>query len=130
MTDLQLKLMEWADKTLSFGCKIISKADLWLTITEVDNGIVYFMEISKRYTVEEILQSKMIKIIWHPYWWERLNYLYMIQNNKISRESVRLFDKIYMSCLDKNKELILKPCIDRPEEWQRFVLEFLESLPK
>ena len=128
MTELQLKIMERADKTLSFGCLLENEYsdDLlyWYTYLwewHSQREQMMFNRDNKSYDYD----LKM-KIIWRPYWFERLIYLALNHSIDNPNEQYIAVDNYICS----NTSLLLKPCIDRPEEWQQLVIEFLETLPK
>jgi hypothetical protein len=74
---------------------------------------------------DERPQDQIANIIWHPYWFERL--LYLALTYEIEQPSEEIL--IVNDYLVENKNLIIKPCIDRPEEWMLLVIDFLNSLP-
>lgn len=67
------------------------------------------------------------EIIGKPYWFDRLIYLYRTSENR-TVEHIGAFS-ILNSIVRDDPNLLLKSCIDRPEEWILLVLNFLNSLP-
>ena len=134
MTDLQLKIMEYSDKTLSFGCRVII-ADYayndkqWQMYWWYRNATIWNEKLQDNYILQDWFISRFVvtSIIWHPYWFERLMYLQRSNELNVYAIGSRLRIQKY---IDDNQELLTKHCIDRPEEGQKLVLQFLETLPK
>jgi hypothetical protein len=114
MSELSLKLMERADKTVSFGCYVID-TNTW-EVTRV------FEQVTRLYY--------HFDVIWHPYWWERLMYFWRKTLHPNSTDDFNEARENVDNYRLDNTDLLLKPCIDRPEEWQQLAIDFLETLPK
>lgn len=143
MTNPQLKIMEQADKTLSFGCIVKSKNYWIVTLTELfdcacDNILSYSIWEKLPHVEPIYLRYKLYsgnvwlddveEAIGRPYWFERLIYLYEINYMKTSNLIAEI--GTITNYLSTHPQLYLKPCIDRPEDWQKLVIDFLETLPK
>lgn len=141
MTELQLKIMDRADKTLSFGCEVMF---LWTTSYIWENTFVertYERTLTDKYGIhfydwyDEYWPLKentrnFNKIIWHPYWFERILYLHWQKLPPSNSQQAINFQKIIYYIKEKNQRPLLEKCTDWDEEWQQIVLDFLLSLPK
>lgn len=140
MTDLQLEIMRlWADKTLSFGCIVeisdtyydaqkYKETNIWNRVKTLSNDIIEWDYIVIWWTVK----NKILQIIWHPITRWRLCYL----NNKINIANINIDLAIDISNkfnaietkLNNNPSLYNKTILERPEETQLLVREFLLSI--
>lgn len=113
--------MERADKTLSFGCIVYEIP--WDNI--LWNQWWYYRYKWWRYDEDRSCD----KIIWHPYWFERIERFTLKFKGTLPYDSWVNRLKV-MHYIWNNPDLLLKPCIEFPIEWQKLVLNFLQTLPK
>lgn len=143
LTDKQLKIMEWSDKTLSFGCIILQcnrhsritavqdEEDYFFLQTEMDGNELYGSDDDgyllwwyKNLWFETC--ESLDDIIWHPMTRGRLCYLYDESGENIV--SLGILAEIRVK-LKKEKDTH-KTVLERSEEVQDLVIAFLETLPK
>jgi hypothetical protein len=147
LTQKQLRIQSRADKTLSFGCIITLKQESdyrhnheMIFCWEWDRWDKYFLSNWDDafnlypYRFEDLFIEDnegeaecLHKIIWHPMTRGRLSYLYLRHRNyDWAKES---FDKLKAMFWFSDHNLIQKTILERPEELQDLVIEFLECLP-
>ena len=133
LSELQKQIMQlWADKSLSFGC--ICE---FVTKQYYDKYIVIYQWVAGKQKVFAEINSleKDIncfydpdwdyEIIWHPITYSRLCYLYWSQKNE------NLLTREWIACNNKftyNPEYIKQSILERPEELQLLVRDFLLSI--
>lgn len=128
LTPLQLECQKlWADKSLSFGCMILMQDDdydlcIW-RITWLHNWLDYV------FTTDIWVIWEAIENYWHPIRYDRLCYLYLnsVKIWKISSLSVWRFISVQEN-LESNIELYNQSILERPEELQLLVRDFLLSI--
>lgn len=134
MTDLQLKIQQRADKTLSFWCFISwdNWANKWFEcMVRVD------YEWWERFIVTESWMElwlnaptwyyKKYEIIWHPMNRWRLCYIVRVCHEK--KIDHTMFDRVSEYHMKYDSEVLQWDVLTRPEDFQKRVLAFLESLP-
>ena len=128
MTDLQLKLMDRADKTKSFWCLINTKFDWVCTICDDKNYL--WMKLYGWMWVIWILpniDNQITDIIWHPITYWRLCFL----SETSPKETNIISAYIRMSLKFREyPDMIQKTCIEWNDEINNLVLDFLLTLPK
>lgn len=120
MTELQLKIMERADKTLNKWCEVIIMPQ-----DEYGDDIYYTM-----CKWDERPLDQITNIIWLPYWFERILYLHWQKLPPNDSQQSINFQNIIDYIKQRNQKPLLEKCIDWDEEWQQIILDFLLSLPK
>ena len=138
LTELQLEIQKlWADKTLSYGCIVKSKTDqsIYEYNTYFPEDIIIRVDEYQVFTINDLLDWDVIrtieefddiyKTIWHPITRWRLCYI----NSKIktSPEKRKMRDEITYN-FKLNPELYNKSILERPEELQLLVRDFLLSI--
>lgn len=135
LTEKQLKVQQWADKTLSFGC--ITKYGIYL-----GKWYEWWWPNSMWYTHKEEWDTRNIDYprcsldncshleeyrIWHPMDYSRVLYLWLISwlKDKLSFEFSKMMDYI-----EENIIVLNQTVLERPEEFIDLVIAFLETLPK
>jgi len=123
--------MERADKTLNFGCMIDHK-DIWITqiIGSWNRQSEQYVKIAWFTWTNHISLKRLKSIIWNSYWFERILYLHWQKLPPNDSSQSINFQKIIDYIKQKNQKPLLEKCIDRDEEWQQIILDFLLSLPK
>lgn len=138
MTDLQLEIMRlWADKTLGFGCMVgISdtyydaqknkETNIWNRVKTLSNDIIEWDYIVIWWTIK----NKILQIIWHPITRWRLCYLYWsMPIQKRTEEVYEKFNAMQLHfILPDNTHLLNQTILERPEELQLLVRDFLLSI--
>lgn len=127
LTNLQLEIQKlWADKTLSFSCIILSPEWNIYTVTSIINWYVFLKEWTLPFTIDKI------EIIWHPI--TRWRLCYLRQTDK-SEDTVvnwvkQKMEKWINLCwnFENNPELYNQTILERPEELQLLVRDFLLSI--
>lgn len=122
--------MERADKSITFGCLLQSKCIIKTVVKVTDDEIWWFIHVVDGiwfYAHNKDSEIFWYDVVWHPYWLDRLTYMYKSKEDKTRRQTFAYQD-IYGYC-ENRPELYLKPCIERPEQWQQLALAFLQTLP-
>lgn len=158
LTDLQKQIMQlWADKSLSFGCLIVDKnhrsnSDELLLMQVVwysESNLQWYPDLLYRqspyahYTQERnwinhILNERMdyrfknentgelrYEILWHPITYSRLCYLMEI--SRTAKKHRDMFRNI-LQTFNSNTKLYNQSILERPEELQLLVRDFLLSI--
>lgn len=131
LTEKQLKIQEFADKTLSFGCMIMFRKHvckvLWTHKNQFfgDKELIDYigfpcpLDRCSDYVVSDINE-----IIWHPMTYSRLLYFMTIY-----KDCDLLTDHIVEYVL-KNPNVLNETVLERPEYLLDRVIDFLDTLPK
>lgn len=144
LTDKQLKIMERADKTLSFGCIVqpsfttrrVKIAKILAHFWGGDYRVIERIDTSKNAEEYENdfwhcefhdYENWSFYIIWHAMNRWRLCYLRWINNTNVRSNSD---ERKFMMMSMATPEYLQQTVLDRPEELQDKVIAFLESLPQ
>ena len=121
LTQLQLDIMKWSDKSLTFWCilwcdnvykRYIRTDDWWHhTCVDFDDVIWWFYWFNEP------------EIIWHPMSRGRLCYLWLLQ----TCEKWSIQEDIYHYFIG-NEDLYQQTVLERDEETCKLVLSFLNTL--
>ena len=127
LTDLQLEIMKlWSDKTLSFGCVILSPEWNIYTVTSIINWYVFVKEGTLPFTMDKI------ESIWHPITRWRLCYLRQTDRSEdtVVNWVKQKMEKWINLCRDfeNNPELYNKDILTRPIQTQNKVKDFILSI--
>lgn len=140
MTELQLKIMSYADKTLQKWCLV--KISRWRLVTIIDDPeieklidntrtlVFWFYKQHWSRSCKDVDITDIIEAIWCPYWFERILYLHWQKLPPNDSQQSINFQKIIDYMKQKNQKPLLEKCIDWDEEWQQIIVNFLQSLPK
>lgn len=137
LTPLQLEIQKlWADKSLNFGCIIEAKFISWslwyYTICELWDYVYWVVQtwinkwFERVYLESESILDTKYEIIWHPITYSRLSYL-RSTNQPLSIPSWATRNAILVS-FQNNPELYNQSILERPEELQLLVRDFLLSI--
>lgn len=123
LTDKQLKIQEYADKTLGFGCLIYNeeREQYWYIVSDENT---YLPSIDRW-----ISWYYNNKIIWHPMDYSRLDYLHRENKDNWYFDHLQAWEEILWYVSD-NHEILLQTVLERSEEFIDLVITFLETLPK
>lgn len=135
LTEKQLKIQEFADKTLSFGCIVLHNTGdfynkySWQFYTFIEKTDELLNSHSKKefYKLKSVkipIDSEMLQIIWHPMTYSRLLYFMTIY-----KDCDLLTDHIVEYVL-KNPNVLNETVLERPEYLLDRVIDFLDTLPK
>lgn len=141
LTEKQLKIQEFADKTLSFGCivlRLLHDDEQWNRVYNLCY-LLDFEEVriagQKNFCMADLVKKEInnetnddrITIIWHPMNRGRLCYLRWINDIDVTNSDERKF--MMMTFMD-NPKYLQQTVLDRPEELLDLVIAFLDTLPK
>lgn len=132
MTELQLEIQNlWADKTMSFWCLIRQQSHARKPVKElayywIDASWDWQWKVSDSWNIKE---SECITI-WHPITRWRLCYLYW--SMPIQKRTAEVYEKFNAMqlhfILPDNTKLLNQTILERPEETQLLVRDFLLSI--
>ena len=138
LTDLQLECMRlWADKTLSMWCLVEISDTYYDAVKNKETNIGRRLKIISNDIIEWdyivvwwIIKNKILNIIWHPITRWRLCYLYWsMPIQKRTEEVYEKFNAMQLHfILPDNTELLNQSILERPEELQLLVRDFLLSI--
>lgn len=131
LTNLQLQVQEYSDKTLQPWCLIDTRYDWICVYVDSSYYIVDCPDWVRRVTgLSSGVKKEILANHGNPMNWGRLCYLRSLHTYC---GEIRLLDKNFwfmkweMEC---NKEYYQQTVLERPVELQELVLEFLLTLPK
>lgn len=144
LTEKQLKIQEYADKILSFGCIVqpsfttrrVKIAKILAHFWGGDYRVIERIDTSKNAEEYENdfwhcefhdYENWSFYIIWHPMNRGRLFYFHKKSNG--SSEQFKYFDEMF-NYFNQNLDCYQQTVLERPEELQDKVIAFLETLPK
>lgn len=126
LTTLQLECLKlWADKSLSFGCLVKSKAT-GTRYRLISKNDIYLFVLSWEHRWEIPITIDEVDILWQPFDYGRLCYLSEIASQK-GNDHLMWYMKIAMKLRD-NPELIHQSILEWGDEINALVRDFLLSI--